>query len=131
LTEGEWGRIVLECGPILGPAFLLWRTFLAVSLGMLSFRELRRGNILTIFLYAAGFLSLISGSFGQPTSLGFCVFLCGLCLASANTKTGGSLTDGPEPALPGRRPVARRSRFAEQVRRSAVPRRESDDSADW
>src|SRR6478672_3051012 len=48
LTEGEWGRVVLECGPILGPAFLLWRTLLTISLGLLSIRQLKRGNILTI-----------------------------------------------------------------------------------
>jgi hypothetical protein len=131
LTEGEWGRVVLECGPILGPAFLLWRTFLTFSLGLLSFRQLRQGNILTIILYATGFLSLLSGPFGQPTSLGFCVFLSGICLASANRKVIGLGAERIGPELPARPQLARRSRFAEQLHRSSVAPREPDDSADW
>src|SRR4051812_4585840 len=117
LTEGEWGRVILESGPILGPAFLLWRTFLTFSLGLLSFRQLRQGNILTIILYATGFLSLLSGPFGQPTSLGFCVFLSGICLASANRKVIGLGAERIGPELPARPQLARRSRFAEQLHR--------------
>jgi len=113
------------------PAFLLWRTLLTFSLGLLSFKQLKRGNILTILLYAAGFLALLSGPFGQPTSLGFCVFLCGICLASANKKAVDSETERTQPALPARPQVARRSHFAEQLHRPSVAPRESDDSAHW
>jgi hypothetical protein len=131
LTEGEWGRVVLESGPILGPAYLLWRTLLVFSLGVLSFRQLKLGNILTIMLYAAGFLALLSGPFGQPTSLGFCVFICGLVLASANKKVAASETEQIEPAPGARPPMARRSRYAEQLHRPSAAPRDSDDSPGW
>ena len=64
LTEGEWGRVVLESGPILGVAYLLWRTILTFHLGFFGFRQLKRGEILPIMLYCAGFLALLNGQFG-------------------------------------------------------------------
>lgn len=131
LTEGEWGRVILESGGILGSAYLLWRTLLVCSLGLLSLKELKRGNIFTILLYATGCVSLLSAAFGQPTNLGFAVFLSGMCLASANHKPDAAETERLEPALPPNRQIARRSRFAEQLHRPSVARRESDDSADW
>jgi len=125
LTEGEWGRVILESGPILGSAFLIWRTMLTVSLGLFSFRQLKRGLLLPLFLYCAGFLSLLNGQFGQPTNLGFSVFICGLCLAAGNVKT---LTTPEAPASGQTRPgVARRSEHAERIRRAAAARALPDD----
>lgn len=127
LSEGEWGRVVLESGPILGLAFLLWRTLLTFRLGVLSFRQLKRGEILPLMLYCAGFLSLLSGQFGQPTNLGFAVFVCGLSLAAANTKAPleSAVPDGA--AL---RQMARRSRYAERIHTVPAARRLPDDFAD-
>jgi hypothetical protein len=132
LTEGEWGRVVLESGPILGMAYLLWRTALVFSLGMLSLRQLMRGEILTILLYGAGFLALLNGQFGQPTNLGFTVFISGLILASANKGKVASELEQLAPAPSSHPQVARRSRYAEQLHHSsAAPAlRDSDDSPD-
>jgi hypothetical protein len=127
LTEGEWGRVVLESGPILGLAYLVWRTMLTVHLGLFSLRQLKRGQILPIMLCCAGFLSLLSGQFGQPTNLGFAVFVCGLCLAAGNTKTPMEL---PVPDGPALRRMARRSRYAERIHTLPVARRHPDDFAD-
>src|SRR4051812_16844312 len=126
LTEGEWGRVILESGPILGLAYLIWRTMLTLKLGLFSFRQLRRGELLPLLLFASGFLALLSGQFGQPTNLGFAAFLSGLCLAAGNTSD--------RPALPtieaeGPRRIARRSRYAEQMHGS-VTRQHPDDFAD-
>lgn len=126
LTEGEWGRVVLESGPILGLAYLAWRTVLTITLGMFSYRQLKRGELLPIMLYCAGFLALLNGQFGQPTNLGFAVFVCGLCLAAGNTTArveAAEIVDGPAPR------VARRSRYAEQLHGSTV-RHHPDDFAD-
>ena len=126
LTEGEWGRIILESGPILGVAFLLWRTILTFNLGVFSYRQLKGGEILPLMLYCAGFVSLLNGQFGQPTNLGFSVFICGLSLAAANLKTPveGSV---PEGAVV--RPMARRSRFAEGIHTVPAARQLPDDFA--
>lgn len=127
LTEGEWGRVVLESGPILGLAYLAWRTMLTLKLGLLSYRQLKRGNIFPIMLYCAGFLSLLNGQFGQPTNLGFAVFVCGLCLAAANTKTP---VDLPVPDGRALRRTARRSRYAERIHTLPAARRHPDDFVD-
>ena len=131
LTEGEWGRVILESGPILGLGYLVWRTVLTFNLGLLSLRQVRRGEILTILLFGAGFLGLLNGQFGQPTNLGFGVFVSGLCLASANKKERTSETEGLEPELPARPQLARRSPHAEQLHHSSAAPRDSDDSPDW
>lgn len=127
LSEGEWGRIILESGPILGLAFLAWRTMLTLKLGLFSIRQLRRGEILPIMFYCAAFLSLLSGQFGQPTNSGFAVFVCGLCLAAANTKTPAESPVADGPVL---RRVARRSRYAERIHTLPVARRHPDDFVD-
>ena len=127
LSEGEWGRVILESGPVLGLAFLIWRTLLTFKLGLLSFRELKRGQILSLMLWCAGFLSLLSGQFGQPTNLGFAVFVCGLCLAAANTRTPVEL---PIPDGPALRRMARRSRYAEGMHSLPGARHYPDDFAD-
>jgi hypothetical protein len=133
LTEGEWGRVILESGPILGPPYLIWRTILTINLGLFSLRQLKKGQILTIMLYSAGFLSILTGQFGQPTNLGFAVSICGIILATANKSEKASETEELEPARPARPQMARRSRYAEQLHHSsaAAAPRDSDDSPDW
>ncbi len=130
LCEGEWGRVVLESGPILGLAYLFWRTLLTVKLGLLSFRKLTQGEIFPIMFFAAGFISLLNGQFGQPTNLGFAVFVCGLCLASMNKEPAESETKLLEPERRPRRDTARRSRYAERLHHSSATPRNSDDSFD-
>ena len=127
LTEGEWGRVILESGPILGLAYLAWRTILTFNLGLFSFRQLKRGEILPIMLYCAGFLSLLNGQFGQPTNLGFAVFVCGLCLAAGNTTTPTE-SEALPPPVPNR--IARRSRYAERLHGAATARHHPDDFVD-
>jgi hypothetical protein len=127
LSEGEWGRVILESGPILGSAFLLWRTMLTFSLGLFSFRRLQRGEILPLFLYAAGCLSFVSSQFGQPTNLGFSVLICGLCLAAGNVTTPEE-SEIPPPG-PLRPQVARRSRYAERIHDAAAASAHPDDFA--
>ncbi|MEY2498322.1 MAG: hypothetical protein QOD12_1878 [Verrucomicrobiota bacterium] len=128
LTEGEWGRVVLESGPILGFAYLIWRTLLTAKLGLFSFRKLKEGEIFPLLFFAAGFVPLLNGQFGQPTNLGFAVFVCGLCLASANTKEMSSETEPLDPAPPMRRPIARRSSYAERLHHTSAAPRNSNDS---
>lgn len=82
LSEGEWSRIFLEMGPVLGPAYLFWRCACVFYVGLLALRALKIGNILPGLLFSACFLSMISGQFGQPTILGFTVFVMGLALAA-------------------------------------------------
>lgn len=116
LAEGEWSRVLLESGPILGTVFLAWRLILTVRLGHLSLRRLSRGETLPTILFSAGFVALLNGQFGQPTSLGFAVALNGLCLASMNSVTDKvspprptvASSQRPQPLVPSRSAYAAR-----------------------
>ncbi len=115
LAESEWARLLLECGSVLGLGFILWRVALTIRIGWLAIRGLGFGETLPLLLFSAGFMNLLNGQFGQPTTLGFAVLLSGLCLASTNL---GDEADAPAPApgeatrrtekIPGRSPYATR-----------------------
>ena len=74
LSEGEWARLLLESGPVLGLAFLLWRCGVVVRIGLLCLQSVRRGNVLPLLLFSSSGLPLMNGQFGPPTILGFAVF---------------------------------------------------------
>jgi hypothetical protein len=128
LAENEWSRILLESGPILGLAFLIWRSALTFKLGYLAIRQIRAGNTLPIFLFSAGLFVVLQGPFGQPTSLGFAVVFAGLCLAARPLNL---TTDSPNDASskPPPRPM-RRSKYAERLHGSISPSRPGHDPFD-
>ena len=119
LSENEWTRIIFENGPILGLAFLLWRAALTVYLGFVSLRALTRAEILPLLLFSAGFLIILNGQLGQPTSLGFAAVLNGLCLASTRP---GKITAVPVTPPPPRL-IRGRSAFAERLHGADAPYR--------
>lgn len=82
LAEGEWGRVLLEMGSIVGLAFILYRTLLTFWLGRLSFRAAREGNSLALMLFGACALNVLNAQWGQPTTLGFACLGAGLCLTA-------------------------------------------------
>jgi hypothetical protein len=112
LSENEWTRIIFESGPILGLVFLLWRTIFAGYLGIVSLRAVPRGDILPLILFSAGFLIILNGQLGQPTSLGFAVVLNGLCLASTRP---GKTALSPGAPLPVPQSIRGRSPYAERL----------------
>ena len=115
LTEGEWPRILLESGKLLGLAFILWRVALTFYILVACFRALKAGNLLPLFLFSAGFVSLFWGQFGQPTILGFAVITLGLALAATRTPEAEEAAV-PVEVQPSSRRVARtRSVFAERM----------------
>jgi hypothetical protein len=82
LAEGEWTRVVLEAGPLLGLSFLMYRAWMAGSMAMQAFRAATRGYLLPWLLAWDAVRSLLSEQTSQPTSLGFMVLIAGLCLAA-------------------------------------------------
>jgi hypothetical protein len=118
LAENEWSRILLESGPILGLAFVVWRSVLACKLGLFAVRQLLAGNTLPLFLLSAGLFVFLQGPFGQPTSLGFAVVFAGLILAARPLEQEAALpkVDLPEPP----RRIRRRSKYAERLHGSTT-----------
>lgn len=82
LSEGEWGRILFEMGPVLGLWFIVYRIFLTISLGTESYRRGKQGETLPLALFGAAGLNVWNGQLAQPTNLGFAVLSAGLCLAA-------------------------------------------------
>jgi hypothetical protein len=83
LAEDEWTKIVLELGPVLGGAFILFRIGLTVWLGLLGLRALfLEHDPLPILLFSACGAAVFIYQWGPPTLLGFAVFGAGLILAA-------------------------------------------------
>jgi hypothetical protein len=116
LSEGEWPRIFLESGPVLGLGYVVWRCALVVMVGILCVRAVRAGNVLPALLFSSSFMPLISGQFGQPTILGFAVFATGLAMAALKLNESTEIDDDRRlpPVAPVRR-MPRRSPYAERL----------------
>ncbi len=82
ISEGEWGRVIGEIGPLLGILFIFIRLSLTAKLGLLSFKKLNSGVLLPWMLLSYVALNIPQGQFAQPTHLGFAVFAGGLIIAS-------------------------------------------------
>jgi hypothetical protein len=120
LAEEEWGKIILELGPILGAGFILFRITLVLWLAWLSWRSLRDDrNVLPLLIWAATALTLLQGQWAPPTVLGFAVVGAGLILGARKVEAAEpvevKLADTPTPA-------PRRPAFSNR-RLRAVPRR--------
>jgi hypothetical protein len=82
LAEGEWARVVLEAGPLLGFSFLLYRVWIAGTIGVRAWSSAKQGHLLAWLLAWDACRSLVTEQISQPTNLGFMVFVSGLCLAA-------------------------------------------------
>lgn len=84
LAESEWTKIIMELGPILGSAFILYRVGLAARLFFTGLLQLfSKANSLPWLICGACVIPVFSGQWGPPTILGFAVFGAGLTLAAA------------------------------------------------
>lgn len=82
LAEGEWARLVLEMGPVLGLALIAIRVAIVLFMLRLSIGAIQRENHLPILLFGACFLLVLNGQWGQSTTLGFATLGAGLTLAA-------------------------------------------------
>jgi hypothetical protein len=85
LAENEWGKTFLELGPILGGAFIAFRTILTAYLLAIALRALLSNrDPLPMGLWAACAPAVLLHQWAPPTFLGFAVFGAGLLMASVN-----------------------------------------------
>lgn len=82
ISEGEWGRVIGECGILFGFLIVLVRINMTVSISIQSFKMLKKGDALPWMLLSFGFVTLLNSQWSQPTNLGFYVLIGGLILAS-------------------------------------------------
>ena len=112
LGESEWSRVIAESGPILGYAYILLRIWICWFLIRQAWEALKRNEAMPLLLVAAAGLDLISGQFGQPTTLGFAVLAAGLSLASIDPAQSARVLAAPQ--MPARR-IRGRSAVAEAI----------------
>jgi len=132
LSEGEWSRVFLESGPVLGLAYVCCRIGLVFAIGLLCLRSVKAGNVLPLLLFSASFLPLLNGQFGQPTVLGFSVLVTGLALAARKLEED-DLPPAPEAPSVGRvagRRVVGRSAYANRLHGPPPPRPHANGSVD-
>jgi len=107
LAEEEWGKVLLELGPVLGAGFILLRIVLTGWLGWQAWRALRQQhNTLPLLIFAATAQPLLQGQWAPPTVLGFAVVGSGLLLGAL--RPASVVAVGPAPrksAAPGFAPV--------------------------
>lgn len=114
LAEEEWGKVLLELGPVLGSAFILFRIILVGWLAWRAWRALREDrNALPFLILSAAALTLLQGQWGPPTVLGFGVVGAGLLLGALKGENAAVLpvplappTVVRLPSLSDRRPLA-------------------------
>ncbi len=104
LAEGEWARVFLEIGPVIGLFYIILSISICVYLFKMAALSARSGNFLPMLLFGSCFLLIISGQFGQATTLGFTVFIAGLTLAASReiknkTKSPPKQVDVSSPSL--------------------------------
>ena len=107
LAEAEWDKIILELGPALGGAFILFRVGLTVWLGWVALRTLLfQREPFPLLLFSATGAAVFIYQWGPPTLLGFAVFGSGLVLAALNPGPAG--VPAGRPAEVGAEPFATR-----------------------
>jgi hypothetical protein len=80
--EAEWTRNVMEAGPVLGFAYIGFRSLLSFYLLGLALRKLKAQDPLPWLFMSCAFVALLTGQTSQPTTLGFMAFIAGLSLSS-------------------------------------------------
>jgi len=86
-AESDWGRHILELGPIFGCLFILYRTALTVWLAKEALAATRRsGNPLPLLLFGFAGVIMLNGQItANGTTNVYGWLFTGFCLAAANT----------------------------------------------
>jgi len=101
LAEEEWGKILLELGPMLGIAFIAFRIWLTFHLGLEAWRTLREErDALPLLIWSALMIAILQGQWAPPTVLGFAVLGGGLILGAMNRAPQAATEEEPVPAAP-------------------------------
>ncbi|WMJ73268.1 hypothetical protein RCC89_08845 [Cytophagaceae bacterium ABcell3] len=84
ISEGEWGRLIGEMGPILGILLIILRLSFSFNVANKGFVKMLKGDTLPWMLLSFGLLVIPQSQWAKPTVLGFSTLIGGLILASFN-----------------------------------------------
>lgn len=86
ISEGEWGRLIGEMGPLLGILIILIRLKLCLKFALAAYQKITQNDLLPWLLLSFALLIIPQGQWAQPTSLGFSTLVGGLLIASLRDK---------------------------------------------
>jgi hypothetical protein len=102
-AETDWARHIVDLGPVLGIAFIIYRIALVSWLGMICLAGTRRsGDTLPLLLFADIGVDLLYGELtGHGTVNGYGWLFAGLCIAASKAPTPGKalINVSDEPVL--------------------------------
>lgn len=87
ISEGEWGRLIGEFGPLFGLLIIMLRLIFCVQLAKACYKKLLQHNFLPWLLLSVGFILLLQGQWAQPATLGFASLVGGLILSLLKNNT--------------------------------------------
>jgi hypothetical protein len=82
ISEGEWGRVIGELGPLLGLLLILLRVGFSLECCLLGYRRLAQGDFLPWVQLGYILMMVPQAQWAQPTALGFSTLIGGTFLAS-------------------------------------------------
>lgn len=86
ISEGEWGRLIGEMGPLLGILIIILRLNFSYKVAIASYKRLKESDTLPWMLLSFALLTVPQAAWAQPTSLGFSTIIGGLMVASFKLK---------------------------------------------
>lgn len=86
LSEGEWGRVIGELGPVLGITVIFLRLGVCFKLAIFSYRKLILKDSLPWLLLSFCLLIFPQGQWARPMTLGFSILIAGLVMAALKKK---------------------------------------------
>ena len=84
ISEGEWGRLIGELGPLFGLLAIIIRFFFCIKITWASYKKVLLNDFLPWILLSFGFIIILQGQWAQPSALGFSTLVAGLILALLN-----------------------------------------------
>ncbi|GAB3025023.1 hypothetical protein GCM10027185_25350 [Spirosoma pulveris] len=82
ISEGEWGRVIGEMGPLLGLLLIMIRVGISIEFIVIGYKRLIAGDFLPWVLVGYILMMVPQAQWAQPTALGFSTLIGGLFLAS-------------------------------------------------
>jgi hypothetical protein len=82
ISEGEWGRLIGEMGPLLGMGIIFIRMAFSIKLALFSYIKMKEGNVLPWMILSICVLTISQGQWASPTVLGFSTLNGGLVIAA-------------------------------------------------
>ena len=84
ISEGEWGRVIGELGPLSGLIVIMLRVIFCLKITVACYNRVLLNDFFPWILLSFGFIIILQGQWAQPATLGFSTLVTGLILALLN-----------------------------------------------